>query len=294
MVLPKFEYLTAHTVEEASNLQVELGAGAKLMAGGTDIIPPMRDKVLKCDYIIDIKKIPDLDYITYDETEGLKIGALTKLYDIQTSKLVQEKNPAVAQAAKYVASTQIRHKGTMVGNICNASPSCDTAPILISMNAQVVVHGHDHVERRIPAGEFFKGVKRTVLELGDVVTGLVIPPLKEGEHAAYLKHSVRRAMDLAIVGVAAWVKMDGNVCADARITLGAVAATPVRAPSAEKVIIGRELTDEVLAQAGLAAMEDCKPISDVRASAEYRHDMVRVFTKRAVKKALEGYGEDHI
>lgn len=152
MVLPKFEYLTARTVEEASNLQVELGAGAKLMAGGTDLIPPMRDKVLKCDYIIDIKKIPGLDYITYDGNEGLKIGALTKLYDIQTSKLVQEKNPAVAQAAKYVASTQIRHKGTMVGNICNASPSCDTAPILISMNAQVVVHGHDHMERRIPAG----------------------------------------------------------------------------------------------------------------------------------------------
>lgn len=294
MVLPKFEYLVANTLEEASNLQRELGAGAKIMAGGTDIIPPMRDKVLKCDYIIDIKRIPGLEYITYDEKEGLRIGALTKLYDIQTSALVKEKNPAVAQAAKYVASTQIRHKGTMVGNICNASPSGDTAPILISMGAKIIIHDHDHMERTIPAGEFFKGVKKTALELGDIVTAIVIPPLAENEHAAYIKHSVRKAMDLAIVGVAAWVKMDGNVCTDARITLGAVATTPVRAYSAEKVIIGKELTDDLLAEAGLEAMKDCSPISDVRASAEYRHDMIRVFTKRAVKKALEGYKEDHI
>jgi carbon-monoxide dehydrogenase medium subunit len=294
MVLPKFEYLVPKTLDEATMLLTELGTGAKIMAGGTDIIPPMRDKVLKADYLIDIKHIKELEYITYDEEEGLKIGALTKLYDIQTSELVKEKNPSVAQAAKYVASTQIRHKGTMVGNICNASPSCDTAPILIAQNATILVHGPEN-DRKIPAGEFFKGVKKTVLEHNEIVTGIVIPPLKEGEHAAYIKHSVRKAMDLAIVGVAAWVKMEGNICVDARITLGAVAITPVRAPSAEKVLIGKELTDEVLSEAGIAAMSDCKPISDVRASAEYRHDMVRVFTKRAIKKALEGYGEeDHI
>lgn len=294
MVLPKFEYLTASTVEEASNLQVELGAGAKIMAGGTDIIPPMRDKVLKCDYIIDIKHVPGLEYIEYDEKEGLKIGALTKLYDIQTSELVKEKNPAVAQAAKYVASTQIRQKGTMVGNVVNASPSADTPPILIAMDADIVVHGHDHVERKVKAKEFFKGVKKTILEPGDVVTGIVIPPLGADEHAAYIKHSVRKAMDLAIVGVAAWVKLEGNKVVDARIALGAVATTPVRAPHAEEVLIGNEITDEILEKAGLAAMEDCHPISDVRASAEYRHDMIRVFTKRSIKKAIEGYKEDHI
>ena len=294
MVLPKFEYLTAATIEEASNLQVELGAGAKIMAGGTDIIPPMRDKVLKCDYIIDIKRIPGLDAITYDEREGLRIGALTKLYDIQTSALVKEKNPAVAQAAKYVASTQIRHKGTMAGNICNASPSADTPPILIAMDAKIAVHGHDGGTREIPVREFFRGVKKNALEPGDIVTAIVIPPLAADEHAAYIKHSVRKAMDLAIVGVAAWIKLDGNKCVDARIALGAVAVTPVRAPHAEKALIGQEITDELLEKAGLAAMEDCRPISDVRASAEYRHDMIRVFTKRAVKKAMEGYKEDEI
>ena len=293
MVLPKFEYLAPKTLDDASNLYAELGASAKVMAGGTDTIPPMRDGAFRPDYLIDLKNIPGLDTLTYDEKKGLKIGCLTKLFDIQTSPLVHEKNPSVAQAAKYIASTQVRHKGTMVGNICNASPSCDTGPILIAQNAQIHVHSL-HGDRDIPAGEFFKGVKKTALQPGEIVTGITVPPLAADEHAAYIKHSVRKAMDLAIVGVAVWLKMDGETCVDARVVLGAVATTPVRAPSAEKILIGNVLTDNVIATAAVAAMDDCNPISDVRASAEYRHDMVRVFVKRTVKKALEGYEEDHI
>ena len=288
MVLPKFEYLKPRSLEEATNLLVELGAGAKIMAGGTDIIPPMRDKVIAPEYLIDIKDVPGLDYLEYDEREGLKIGALTKLRTLEFSKLVWEVNPSIAQAAKYVASTQIRAKGTMVGNICNASPSCDTAPILIAQDATVLVHNPDGHTREVKAVDFFKGVKKTVLEHGEIVTGIVVPPLKEGEHAAYIKHSVRKAMDLAIIGVAAWVKMDGDTCVDARIALGAVATTPIRAPEAEEILKGKVLTDEVLHEASLAAMRTARPISDVRASAEYRKDMIRVFTKRTIKKALEG------
>lgn len=288
MVLPKFEYLKATSLSEASNLMQELGSGAKLMAGGTDLIPPMRDKVISPEYLIDIKNIPGLDYLEYDENQGLKIGALTKLRTIEFSPLVKEKNPSVAQAAKYVASTQIRAKGTMVGNICNASPSCDTAPILVAQDATVSVYGHDGQMREIKVKDFFKGVKKTVLEPGDIVTGITVPPLREGEHAAYIKHSVRKAMDLAIIGVAVWLKMDGDTCVDARVALGAVAITPIRAPMAEEALIGKKLTEDVLNEASIAAMHSCKPISDVRASAEYRKDMIRVFTKRAIKKALEG------
>lgn len=287
MVLPKFEYLKAASLSEASNLMQELGSGAKLMAGGTDLIPPMRDKVISPEYLIDIKNIPGLDYLEYDEKQGLKIGALTKLRTIEFSPLVKEKNPSVAQAAKYVASTQIRAKGTMVGNICNASPSCDTAPILVAQDATVSVYRHDGQMGEIKVKDFFKGVKKTVLEPGDIVTGITVPPLGEGEYAAYIKHSVRKAMDLAIIGVAVWLKMDGDTCVDARVALGAVAITPIRAPMAEEALIGKKLTEEVLNEASIAAMHSCKPISDVRASAEYRRDMIRVFTKRAIKKALE-------
>lgn len=293
MVLPEFEYLVPTTIEEASNLLVELGSGAKVMAGGTDIVPPMKDGALKADYIISLSRIPGLDYLEYDEKDGLKIGCLTKLFDIQTSKLVHEKNPAVAQAAKYVASTQVRNRGTMVGNICNASPSCDTAPILIACDASIVIHGPEKT-RKVKAVDFFKGVKRTCLEAGEIVTGIEIPPLAENEHSAYIKHSVRKALDLAIVGVAAWVKMDGNICEDCRIALGAVATTPIRAYEAEQTLVGKELTDELLNNAGIIAMRNCRPISDVRASAEYRKDMVRIFVKRSIKKALEGYEEGSI
>lgn len=286
MVLPQFEYLAPKTIGEACNLLLELGSTARVMAGATDLIPPMKDKVISPEYIIDLKKIPGLDYLEYDDREGLKIGALTTLRTIETSPLVKEKNPAVAYAAKVVASTQIRTKGTMAGNICNASPSCDTAPNLLAQGAKILVQGPNK-DRVIQIEDFFLGVKKTSLEPGEIVTGIVIPPLAENERAAYIKHAVRKAMDLAIIGVAVKIKVEDGVCTDARIALGAVAATPVRAPGAEEALIGKELTDEVIVKASEEAMNSCHPISDIRASAEYRKDMIRVFTKRAIKQAME-------
>ena len=286
MVLPQFEYLAPKTIGEACNLLLELGSPAKVMAGATDLIPPMKDKAISPEYLIDLKKIPDLDYLEYDEKEGLKIGALTTLRTIDTSPLVKEKNPAVAHAAKVVASTQIRAKGTMAGNICNASPSCDTAPNLLAQGAKILVQGPNK-DRIIQAEDFFLGVKKTSLEPGEIVTGIVIPPLAENERAAYIKHAVRKAMDLAIIGVAVKIKVEDGICTDAHIALGAVAATPIRAPKAEEALIGKALTDEVIVKASEEAMDSCHPISDIRASAEYRKDMIRVFTKRAVRQAME-------
>lgn len=255
--------MAPRTIGEACNLLLELGPRAKVMAGATDIIAPMRDKAFTVDYLIDLKHIDGLKYIRWDDETGLHIGALTTLREIETSPIVKEHNPAVAHAAKVVASTQIRAKATMVGNMCNASPSADTPPILLAQNARVLVHTPNG-ERYIMMDDFFVGFKKTALEPGEIVTGLVIPPLKPNEHCTYIKHAVRKAMDLAIVGVAVKLTMDGNVCTDAKVT------------------------PEVIAEASVAAMEDAKPISDIRASAEYRKDMIRVFTKRAIMQALEG------
>jgi carbon-monoxide dehydrogenase medium subunit len=196
--------------------------------------------------------------------------------------------PAVAQAAHYVASAQIRRKGTMVGNICNASPSADTASILLAMKATVKTYSRTG-GRTISIDDFFKHVKKTSLEKdqGEIVTQIDIPELKSGEGSAYYKHSVRKAMDLAIIGVGAWIKMDGRKVAGCRITMGGVGITPLRAYEAEKLLIGNEITDALLEEAGVAAAGGCKPISDVRASAEYRTDMVRVYTKRAVGTAID-------
>lgn len=286
MVLPQFEYLAPKTIGEACNLLLELGSGAKAMAGATDLIPPMKDKVISPEYLVDLKNIPGMDYLEYDEKEGLKIGALTKLRDIEKSDVVKKHNPAVAHAAKGVASTQIRAKGTMAGNICNASPSCDTAPTLLAQGAKILVQGPNK-DRVIKIEDFFLGVKKTSLEPGEIVTGIVIPPLAENESAAYIKHAVRKAMDLAIIGVAVKIKVEDGICTDAKIALGAVATTPIRAPKAEEALIGKKLTDEVIVKASEEAMNSCNPISDIRASKEYRKDMVRVFTKRAIKQAME-------
>lgn len=294
MVLPDFDYLAPKTLEEASNLLHELGENAMVIAGGCDTFPPMKQGAFSdCKYIIDLKHIPGLGKIEYDEKEGLKIGCLVKLFDIQTSALVKEKNPALAQAAKYIASTQVRNKGTLMGNICAAVPSCDGGPILIAQRAKILVKGHDE-NRVVPADQFFTGVKKTCLAWDEIATHIVIPPLGEDEHAAYIKFATRKAMDLAIVGVAAWLKMDGDVVADARIALGAVATTPILAPAAAECLVGKKLDEASIEAASIAAMKSCRPISDVRASAEYRRDMVRVFTKRAIRKAIEGYGGDHI
>lgn len=286
MALPVFDYVKVASLEEASKLMAERGNKAVLMAGGTDVILLIHGKAIPADTVVDIKEIPGMSEITYVEGEGMHIGALVKLYDIQNSELVKEKMPALSDASRYVASPQIRRKGTMAGNICNASPSADTASILLAMNAVVKVYNVNG-EKEIPIDEFFKGVKKTALVPGDVVTGIFVPELKMGEGAAYFKHSVRKAMDLAIVGVAARLTMEGNKVADVRIGLGGVGRTPLRAKNAEAMLKGKELTDELLEQAAVAASEECTPISDVRASAEYRKDMIRVYTKRAVKKAVE-------
>lgn len=292
MVLPKFDYIAAVDLDEASNTLAELGPTARVMAGATDLIIPMKDHAIQPEpeYLIDIKKIKGLDYLEYDEEEGLKVGALTTLRTLEHSALVKEKYPAVAAAAKSIASTQIRAKGTMAGNICNASPSCDSGPIVVASDAVILVHGREG-ERKIKGGDFFKGVKKTVLEPGEIVTGIVFPPLAKNQKAVYIKHAVRKAMDLAIVGVAVVITVEDGVCTDARIALGAVAATPIRVPKAEEALIGKKLTDDVIEDAAQLAMDSCSPISDIRASKEYRSAMVRVFTKRAIRKALEDMQE---
>ncbi|MDR1965760.1 MAG: xanthine dehydrogenase family protein subunit M [Synergistaceae bacterium] len=289
MSLPDFDFVAAKSLKEASDLARERGNRCVFMAGGTDIIPLLKDNLLKgIDTVIGLECIPELDKLEFADGEGLRIGALTKLHSIQNSPLVKEKMPAVAQAAHYVASSQIRRKGTMAGNISNASPSADTASILLAMNASVKTYASGG-GRTIPIGNFFTGVKKTCLEKdkGEIVTEIDIPELKPGEGSAYYKHAVRKAMDLAIIGVAAWVKMAGRKVGDCRIAMGGVGVTPLRAFNAEKLLKGAEITDELLEEAGVAASGECHPISDVRASAEYRADMVRVYTKRAIKTALE-------
>ena len=239
--------------------------------------------------VIDLKSVPEQTRLEFVEGEGLYVGANTKLFDIQSSPVVLDKMPAVAQAAHYVGSNQVRRKGTMVGSICNASPTGDCGSILLAMNAKVKIYSAENGIREVAMDDFWPGFKKIAADKskGELVTEIFIPELKSGEGSAYFKHSVRKAMDLAIVGVAAWVKMDGKKVADCRIAVAGGDVTIVRAKKAEQMLIGNELTEELLEKAAVQAADEMNPRSSLRASAEYRHDMIRVYTKRAVNKAIE-------
>lgn len=289
MALPEFDYVAAKSLEEASQLMVSMGSECVVMSGGTDVIlqiPKNVERGMKT--VIDLKTIPGLTRLEYVDGEGLYVGANTKLFDIQSSPVVLEKMPAVAQAAHYVGSSQVRRKGTMVGSICNASPTGDCGSILLAMKAQVKIVGPEG-ERTVGMDDFWTGFKRIAPDKlkGELVTEIFIPELKSGEGSAYFKHSVRKAMDLAIVGVAAWVKLEGKTVADCRIAVAGGDVTIVRAKAAEQMIIGKELTDEPVEAVAAQAADEMHPRSSLRASAEYRHDMIRVYTKRAINKAVE-------
>ena len=289
MALPEFDYVAAKSLEEASQLMVSMGSECVVMSGGTDVIlqiPKNVERGMKT--VIDLKTIPGLTRLEYVDGEGLYVGANTKLFDIQSSPVVLEKMPAVAQAAHYVGSNQVRRKGTMVGSICNASPTGDCGSILLAMKAQVKIVGPEG-ERTVGMDDFWTGFKKIAPDKlkGELVTEIFIPELKSGEGSAYFKHSVRKAMDLAIVGVAAWVRLEGKTVADCRIAVAGGDVTIVRAKAAEQMIIGRELTDELVEAVSAQAADEMHPRSSLRASAEYRHDMIRVYTKRAINKAVE-------
>lgn len=290
MILPQFEYIAPPNLNEACSLTAELGSDAKVIAGGTDVIVAMKDKVIAPKYIVDLKNIEGLDYIDFDPVDGWKVGSLTKLRTIEKSEIIKRDLPALSDSAHYVASTQVRSKATLVGNIANASPSADTVPILMALGAKVRIQGADH-EHNCPIEDFYTGFKKTILEPGDIVTEIIIPPLQDNQGAAYLKHAIRKAMDLAIVGVASFVEIEDGIVKDAKIVLGAVAITAVRALEAEKMLIGQKVSDELIEKVAVKASEECSPIDDVRSSAEYRQDMVRVFTKRSLKKAIYDIGK---
>ncbi len=288
MALPEFDYVAAKSLEEASGLMVSLGSKCVVMSGGTDVILQIPKSVSRgMTTVIDLKTIPGLTRLDFVEGEGLHVGSNTKLFDIQSSPIVKERMPAVAKAAHYVGSNQVRRKGTMAGNICNASPTADTSPILLAMNSRITVTGPEG-SRVVPIDEFWTGFKKINVDKskGELVTEIFIPELGPGEGSSYFKHSVRKAMDLAIVGVAAWLRMKDGKVEGARIAVGGGDVITVRAKKAEQLLIGSEITDEVLEKVGVQAADEMNPRSSLRASAEYRYDMIRVYTKRAINEAI--------
>ena len=286
MTLSKFDYFAPESVEEACRLLLERDDGAVAMAGGTDLLVKIRHRLVKPQAIIALKKIRGLNQISFNKNEGLTIGATALLADVAAHPIILKRYPAVASAAQATATVQVRNMGTVIGNLCNAAPSADNAPTLIAMGAEVTLTSMQG-ERRLPLEQFFEGPGLTTLEKGEIVTSVRVPLPPSHSGTSYQHISARSKVDISAVGVGAMITMSGEICKEARIVLGAVAPIPLRARKAEKLIKGKKLTQKLMEGAGVQASEEASPITDMRATAEYRKSMVAVLTKRALMEAMK-------
>ncbi len=284
--LPNFEYLEPRTIQEACALLAQHADRARIVAGGTDLIPRIKLREVSPGFLIGLEGIPGLDSITYSEADGLRFGPLVTLASIEASPVVRERFNILYQAVHSMASSQVRNLGTVGGNLCNAAPSADTAPALIAMGAKLKLVAPG-TERTIPVEQFFTGPSQTVLKRGEILVEIQIPDSALCNSGVYIKHTIRQAMDLAIVGVAVSVTIQNGICQDARIALGAVAPTPMRALRAEALLRVKSKDDRLFRAAAKEAALECQPITDIRGSAEYRREMVEVLTRRALEQAWD-------
>jgi carbon-monoxide dehydrogenase medium subunit len=286
--MKNFVYQKAFSFKEALLLLSQNPGGAKVFAGGTDLLILMKEKLLAPDLLIDLKGIPGAGEIDYHPGEGVTIGGLATIESIETSAVIRKNFPVLADAAGALGSSQVRHRATLGGNLCHASPAAEMVPSLIAFGARAGIIGSER-ERWIPLEEFFVSPGETALRKTELLTSVRVPPILPRTGCAYLKHSIRKAMDPGIVNVAVLLTLDAaeEKCLEARIVLGAVAPTVMRARKAEARLRGREITPAVIAEAARSASEEARPITDVRASAEYRREMVEAITAKCIEQAVK-------
>ncbi|RJX36540.1 MAG: xanthine dehydrogenase family protein subunit M [Desulfarculus sp.] len=278
-----FDYHESSTLDEAARLALGMAGEVRYLAGGTDLLVLMKYGVLQPAAVINLKKIPGLDTLAFNEQDGLKVGALVTWSRLLESKEVARYYPVLRQAAITMASGQIRNLATLAGNLCHASPAANGPIPLLLYQAVCHVHGPNG-SRKIPVEAFFVGVQKNALGRGEILTHISIPPAEPGSRGTYYKFTHRRAMDLAIVGVGALVKVEDGVFRRTRLAMGAVGPVPVRDRKVESWLQGRPVNWGVIEEAAHMASRGCTPISDLRASQQYRRWLVEELTGRALKE----------
>lgn len=286
MGMKKFAFFSPASLPEVWELFERYGEKAKLIAGGTDLVVQMKSKLISPEVVINLLRLKELKGM--EKKDGnLRIGALVTHATLTSSLLLQENWRLLAEAAHKVGSPQIRNLGTIGGNLVNASPAADTVPALLVLEGKAVLVSK-RGERDIPLESFFLGPGVTILKNDEILKEIIVPPASPGWVGAFLKLGRRKSLDLAVVNVAVLLNLQpaSNLCTRARIALGAVAPTPFRARKTEKFLQGKILQEEVIQEAALRAQQECQPISDIRASAIYRREMVKIMVARAIKKSI--------
>ncbi|MHC4067272.1 MAG: FAD binding domain-containing protein [Planctomycetota bacterium] len=284
MYIPDIELHEAATREQATELMQHFAPNARLLAGGTDLLVDLKTGRVEVDHVISINRIASLRGVD-DADSGLRIGALTTITQLGTAPIVNQRFAPLLDATREMAAPQIRNVATIGGNVASAVPCADLPPILMVLGGSATLHSLKG-ERTVPLASFFVGPRRTVLFRDELLTAIDLPEMPAGFGAAYARLAVRDGNAIAVAGVAAGLLLNGdNTIKDARLALGAVAPIPKLVESAASALIGQPADDDAFNQAAVAAAAAAEPISDVRASADYRRDMVAVLARRALAKA---------
>jgi len=279
-----FDYRAPTSLDEALSILQQQGDAAKVMAGGQSLIPLLKLRFSRPDLVVDIAHVGGLDHVRRDDGH-VRVGALVRHVDIERSQELKAAAPMMLEAAHWIADPLVRNRGTLAGSVCHADPSGDWGSVILALGADVVARSARGGERVIKAADFFKGPFETALKADEMVTEIRIPAQKSRAGGAYLKLE-RKVGDFATVAVAVQVELDGDRIASAGIGLTAVGPTNIKATGAENALRGKAAGDEAFAEAGRLAAEAAQPKDDVRGSAAYKKDVVRVFVQRGLKTAV--------
>lgn len=288
MIPASFQYHAPASIAEATALLVRYGDAAKILSGGQSLIPLMKLRLATPEHVVDINRVPGLEYVREDDGV-LRIGALARESDLDGSDLIRSRYPILHDASRVIADPLVRNLATVCGNLAHADPANDHPAVMLALDAEVVAAGSQG-ERRIPISEFFSGPFATALASGEVLTEVRIPVPPSRSGGAYLKLE-RKVGDFATAGVAVYLTLGPTgICDRAGIGLTNVGPTPIEAGSAEAYLQGKRVDEGAITQAARLAAEECEPTSDYRGPAEYKRDLVRVLTARALRKALARAG----
>jgi carbon-monoxide dehydrogenase medium subunit len=286
--MKNFDYLEPKTVGEACRLLRKHNGEAKVFAGGAHLTILMKQGLLQPKVLVNIKKIPALAGIHFDPKKGLVIGALVTHREIETSAVVRERVPVLAEAEREVANVRVRNMGTVGGNLASGEPLTDLSQIFIALDGKIRIAGANG-RRTIAVENLFVDFYQTCLAEEEILTQVILPPLPPRSGIEYIRFSSSSVVDKPSAGVAARVTLEksGDGCKAVRIVLGCVGPTPVRARHAEALMTGQALGPELLEAIGAAASQECSPSSDLRGSEYYKRAIVRTLVKRAAAKAYE-------
>ncbi|MCS7280113.1 MAG: xanthine dehydrogenase family protein subunit M [Desulfobacterota bacterium] len=281
-----FHYLKPASLGEALSMLAEYGEACKIICGGQSLLILMRQGMVRPEYLIDIKHLKELDYITFDEKEGLSIGATTTHRTIEKSETVKKYYPVLVEMERNLASIQTRNWGTIGGNLAHADPAGDPAPVLITLGAEVTMTSVNG-ERKMPLEDFFVDYFTTELKENELLKEIRVPPPEPKSACVYYKFNLLKN-DMAIVGVACKVTlMDDGTIKDAKICLANAGRVPIRAKKAEESVKGEKYNEKLFEKAGALASSECEPVSDIYGSEEFRRHLVAVLTRRMLASAYK-------